>query len=97
MQIMETCMHILHCNHAGRVDVLLAIIELLNQWMETCAMDPDLQECIYEYAIGRGGVMMEEICTENGYDGHYRLMARAQDAIEWWWFMGKGWYAVRSG
>jgi hypothetical protein len=30
---------------------------------------------------------MEAICTDNGYDGRYRLMARAQDAIGWWQFM----------
>ena len=27
--------------------------------------DPDLQECIYEYAMGWGSLQMEEICIEN--------------------------------
>ncbi len=30
---------------------------------------------------------MEAICADNRYDGHYRLPARAQDAIGWQWFM----------
>jgi hypothetical protein len=30
---------------------------------------------------------MEAICADNGYDGRYRLMARAQDAIGWQRFM----------
>jgi hypothetical protein len=84
MQVTETCAHVLHCNHAGWVDALLATIKLLDQWMKTRATDPDLRECIYEYAMGRGGVTMEAICTDNGYDGWYRLTARAQDAIGWW-------------
>ncbi len=42
MQVMEICVHVLHCNHAVRVDALLAMIKFLNQWVNTCAMDPDL-------------------------------------------------------
>ncbi len=87
MQVTETCVHVLHYNHASRVEALLATTKLLDQWMKTCATDPDLRECIYEYAIGQGGVTVEAICTDNRYYGHYRLMARAKDAIRWQQFM----------
>ena len=59
--------------------MLLAAIKRLDQWMKTQATDPDLRECIYEYAMGHGRVTMESICSHNRYDGRYRLMARAQD------------------
>jgi hypothetical protein len=87
MQVRETCTHILHCTHAGRVDTLLATIKLLDQWMKTRATDTDLRECIFEYATGRGGITMEEICSNKGYDGRYQQMAKAQDSIGWRRFM----------
>ena len=49
--------------------------------------DPDLRECIYEFSMGRGRLLMEEICIENGYDKRYIVMARAQDLIGWQSFM----------
>jgi hypothetical protein len=55
--------------------------------MKQQGMDRDLRDCIYEYAMGQGGVRMEEICEENHYDQRYRVMARAQDEIGWWRFM----------
>jgi hypothetical protein len=50
-------------------------------------MDPDLRECIYEYSMGQGRVLMEEICMDSSYDERYRAMARAQDSIGWQRFM----------
>jgi hypothetical protein len=41
--------------------------------------DPDLRECIYEFAMGRGGVLMENICQDHGYNKRYVKMATAQD------------------
>ena len=32
-------------------------------------------------------MVMESTCSHNGSDESYRLMARAQDAIGWRWFM----------
>jgi hypothetical protein len=46
-------------------------------------MDPDLRECIYEYSMGQGRVLMEEICMDNDYDESFRAMARVQDSIGW--------------
>jgi hypothetical protein len=87
MQVPETCSHILHCCHAGRVEALQVTIKLLDQWMKRRGTDPDLRDCIYEYAMGQGGVTMGEICEENQYDQWYRVMARAQDSIGWQRFM----------
>ena len=39
--------------------------------------DPDLRECIYKFSMGCGGLLMEEICMENGYDERDKVMARA--------------------
>ncbi len=33
MQVVETCEHVLHCNHAGQVDALCATIKLLDEWI----------------------------------------------------------------
>jgi hypothetical protein len=69
------------------VDALLATITLLDQWLKGNDTDPDLRECIYEYAMGRGEVLMENICLEHGYDEQYVKMAKAQDSIGWRRFM----------
>ena len=61
-QANETCSHILFCNHAGRVDALMKSIDLLEQWLEEVDTDPDLVECIVEYARGRGQLAMLDIC-----------------------------------
>ena len=86
-QVPETCSHILHCPHEGRVEVLHTTITLLNKWMKIGNRDPDLRECIYEYAMGQGSLLMEEICIENDYDERDKAMARAQDSIGWRRFM----------
>jgi hypothetical protein len=65
--------------------MLCVTIKLLDQWMKPCTTNPDLRECIYEYAMGRGGVTMAEVYSDIGYNEQYRLMARAQaqNAIVW--------------
>jgi hypothetical protein len=86
-QAPETCCHVLHCPHDGRVKALHATISLMDQWMKQNNTDPDLRDCIYEYATGRGRLSMEEICMENDYDDRYKAMARSQDSIGWRRFM----------
>jgi hypothetical protein len=49
-QVNETCLHILFCNHAGRVDVLMKSIDHLEPWLVEVDTDPDLSNCIVEYA-----------------------------------------------
>jgi hypothetical protein len=69
------------------VEALQATINLLDKWMRRRATDPDLRECIYEYATGRGGRKMVDICSAHSYDDRYHRMARAQDIIGWRRFM----------
>ncbi len=80
-QVLETCSHILYFNHAGRVDILMKSIELLESWLVDVETDPDLWDSIVKYAKGRGGVTMLDICQ--GMDHRYRLMAQDQDTIGW--------------
>jgi hypothetical protein len=55
--------------------------------MKQTNTDPDLRDCIYEYATGQGRLSMEEICIKNDYDYRYKAMARSQDSIGWRRFM----------
>jgi hypothetical protein len=57
-QVHETCSHILFCNKKGRVDAMMKSINLLSSWMMGVNTDPDLRECIVEYAKGRGTITM---------------------------------------
>jgi hypothetical protein len=87
MQVPETCGHILHCSHEGRVTSLQLTIKLLDKWMKYHGTDPDLRDCLYEYAMGRGGITMREICEMNQYDQRFQQLAISQDAIGWRRFM----------
>ncbi len=78
-QVPETCLHILHCNNAGRVDALLKSIDLLDTWLEEVDTDCDLCDCIIEYTKGTGSVWMTDICR--GKAQRYASMAREQDKI----------------
>jgi hypothetical protein len=71
MQTPETCSHLLFCSHAGRVEVLHLTIRLLDRWMKQQGTDPDLRDCLYEYAMGHGWTTMEEMCEVNQYDQRY--------------------------
>ncbi len=53
----------------------------MEAWMEEVGTDPDLLDCIAEYAYARGGRTMMEIC--DGLGERYLQMAREQDAIGW--------------
>ena len=53
--------------------------------MEEADTDPILLDCIAEYACGRGGCTMVEICT--GLEKTYQQMAADQDTIGWRRFM----------
>jgi hypothetical protein len=84
-QVQETCVHILLCNHTGRVEALMHLIDLLKHWLVEVDTDPNLQECMVEYAKGRGSLTMTEICR--GMDHRYWKVAEEQDAIGWRRFM----------
>ena len=53
--------------------------------MQKADTDPDLQECIAEYAHGSGALPMQEICWGRGE--LFMQMAREQDEIGWRRFM----------
>ncbi len=50
MQEWDTCTHVLHCCHAGRVETLHHTIDMMEAWMKEVDTDPDLLDCIAEYA-----------------------------------------------
>jgi hypothetical protein len=81
IQVKETCLHITCCNQAGRVDALMKSIEILELWLIKVDTDPVLLSCIVEFAKGRGGITMTEICWDKAQQ--YRLMATDQDDIGW--------------
>jgi hypothetical protein len=42
--------HILLCNHSGQVEALMHSIDLVKHWLAEVDTDPDLQDCMVEYA-----------------------------------------------
>jgi hypothetical protein len=85
MQEQDTCAHVLHCCHAGRVETLHHTINIMEAWLIEVDTDPDLVDCITEYVYARGGGTMVEICQ--GLREIYLQMARDQDVIGWRRFM----------
>ncbi len=85
MQALDTCAHVLFCDHAGCVETLKHTIDLLKEWLSEGDTDPDLLDCIAEYAYGRGRRTMVNICQGLGED--FQKMAWEQDAIGWRRFM----------
>ena len=58
----DTCAHVLFCSHEGRVEALKLTLNLAESWLKGMDTDPDLLDCIMEYAHSRGGRTMESIC-----------------------------------
>jgi hypothetical protein len=85
MQALDTCAHVLFCDHAGCVETLKHTIDLLEQWLSKGDTDPGLLDCIAEYPYGRGGRTMVDICQGLGED--FQKMVWEQDAIGWQQFM----------
>jgi hypothetical protein len=85
MQERDTCTHVLHCCHAGRVKTLHHTIDIMEAWMKEVDTDPDLLDYIAEYAYVQGGRAMRKICS--GLGDKYLQMACDQDTIGWRRFM----------
>jgi hypothetical protein len=85
MRERDTCEHVLHCHHEGRVETLHHTLSIMEEWMWEADTDLDLQECIAEYAHGRGALTMQEICWGRGE--LFLQMAWEQDEIKWRQFM----------
>ena len=81
----DTCAHVLACNHEGRVEALKLTLDIAESWLADMDTEPDLLDCIMEYAHARGGRLMEEICE--GLGPQFQRMAKEQDAIGWRRFM----------
>jgi hypothetical protein len=62
MRERDTCDHVLRCHHEGRVGTLHHMLSMIEKWMQEADTDLELQECIAEYAHGRGALTMQEIC-----------------------------------
>jgi hypothetical protein len=50
MQERDTCAHVLHCCHARQVETLHPTIDITEAWLIKVDTDPDLVDCIAEYA-----------------------------------------------
>jgi hypothetical protein len=81
MQLRDTCAHVLLCDHVGRAETLHHTIDLLESWLEEAGTDPDLLDRIAEYAYGRGGRTMGEICR--GLGEPFQQIAQDQNTIGW--------------
>jgi hypothetical protein len=57
----------------------------MEEWLDETETDPDLLDCITEYAHGQGERTMTKICS--GLGQKFIKMAKEQDAIEWRRFM----------
>jgi hypothetical protein len=67
------------------VDVLEKSIDLLDDWLIDQGTEEELRFCLIDYARGRGGITMSDIC--HGKSNRYKKMARSQDMIGWRRFM----------
>ncbi len=67
------------------METLLHTIDLVEDWLDKTETEPELQECLLEYARGRGGLTMEEICCGGAED--FRQLVKEQDDIGWRCFM----------
>jgi hypothetical protein len=54
MQVPETCAHVLHCCHDGRVETLLHMIDIMDEWLRDAGTETALQGYLVEYARDRG-------------------------------------------
>jgi hypothetical protein len=77
----DTCAHVLFCCHDGRVKTLHHTIDFVEDWLEESETEPELQEILLEYARGRGGVTMGDIC--HGRSEEFHQLAKEQDEIRW--------------
>ena len=65
--------------------MLRQTIRSMDKWMQSNQTDPDLRDCITQYALGRGGVTMEEICRRK--HPRFQALGQSQDTIGWRRFM----------
>jgi hypothetical protein len=61
------------------VETLQYTVNQIEKWLIEADTEPDLLDCVAEYAYSQGGRSIMEIC--NGLGEEYQEMARDQDAI----------------
>ncbi len=59
--------------------MLIHTLNLMEEWLEEAETEPELLDCIAEFAQGRGGRTMTDICA--GLGPRFDQMAKEQDAI----------------
>jgi hypothetical protein len=57
----------------------------MEELLDKAETDPDLLDCISEYAHGQGERTITKICS--GLGSQFIQMAKEQDVIGWRWFM----------
>ena len=72
------------CTEAGRVDIFLQKVDLLERWLIDMDTEPTLRDCIVKFCRGRGYRRMAQ-CAPNTYT--CQRMAASQDRIGWRRFM----------
>ena len=65
----------------------MTLIKHLAQGFDKVDTDPDLRDCIIEYAEGRGYTLMLDICIGLNLGQEFQTMAINQDKIGWRRFM----------
>lgn len=86
-QKLETCIHVLMCKEAGRVDAMTRSIGWLEDWLRKVGTESSLRDAITLHAQGRGGRTMEEITSGWGSGFKFKEIWRSQDLIGWRRFM----------
>ncbi len=66
--------------------MLMYTINIIDEWLTGADTESTIEECLIEYAHGRGGVMTAKVC--HGIGELYTSMAADQDHIGLWrWFI----------
>ena len=81
----ETCVHVLSCNEAGRVDALYQSINLLDNSLKKVGMHTKLCKYLRSLLIIRGGISMTDVL--HGTVRRYSKLSVSQDLIGWRRFM----------
>ena len=83
-QAAETTEHIVMCMEAGRVDLFLQSVGLLDNRLASMDTEPQLRKCIVQFSHGQGYSRMGHDCPA---EQAFQRMAQSQARIGWRQFM----------